>query len=304
MLNRPMLAVAVENLDNLNYPILVSPKLDGIRCVKVDGKALTRKFKPIPNHHIRTWIEAHLPDGIDGEIITYNPHSSVQSFNNIQSDVMSEDGTPNFVFHAFDYVKDDLNKPFDLRQNDLDNWFSDFIKTRTIEEPITIVPQYPVSNKEQLLNYEEMALFQGYEGVMIRSMGGGYKCGRSTLKQGWLLKLKRFTDSEAVILGFEELLTNTNEKVVNELGLSKRSSHKAGKVEAGTLGKFKVKDITTGVEFEIGTGEGLTQALRQEIWNNRDSYLGKLVKYKYQPAGMKEKPRFPVFLGFRDERDM
>jgi hypothetical protein len=32
--------------------------------------------------------------------------------------------------------------------------------------------------------------------------------------------------------------------------------------------------------------------------------MGKVVKYKSQPTGVKDKPRFPVFLGFRDVVDM
>jgi DNA ligase-1 len=36
----------------------------------------------------------------------------------------------------------------------------------------------------------------------------------------------------------------------------------------------------------------------------RKKLLGKIVKYKYQEIGVLEKPRFPVFLGFRDKEDM
>jgi len=35
-----------------------------------------------------------------------------------------------------------------------------------------------------------------------------------------------------------------------------------------------------------------------------DNLMGKVVKYKSQPTGVKDKPRFPVFLGFRDKVDM
>ena len=86
--------------------------------------------------------------------------------------------------------------------------------------------------------------------------------------------------------------------------MTKRSSKKADKQKADTLGEFFVKDVKTGLEFYIGTGQGLTKALRKEIWNNKDSYVGKLIKYKYQPSGQKDLPRFPSWLGFRDERDM
>jgi hypothetical protein len=53
----------------LPFPVLATPKLDGIRCLKLGGKALTRSFKPISNRFVREWIEANLPDGVDGELM-------------------------------------------------------------------------------------------------------------------------------------------------------------------------------------------------------------------------------------------
>lgn len=53
----PMLATAVENLDVLKYPVLVSPKLDGIRCLIIDGVAMSRSLKPIPNKHVQEWVK-------------------------------------------------------------------------------------------------------------------------------------------------------------------------------------------------------------------------------------------------------
>lgn len=300
MITRPMLAETLDVLEGIKFPVLVSPKLDGIRCVIVGGKALSRKFKPIPNHYVRNWLEANLPNGLDGELMVNG-----KNFNEVQSAIMSEDGEPDFVFTAFDHVHDvhGLNEGYAKRFDRLTDYVGS-LRNQGLGKHLSLVPHRIVNSIEELLAFEEQCLEQEFEGVMLRHPDGGYKCGRSTLKQAWLLKLKRFADSEAEILGFEELQTNNNEKVKNELGLSKRSSHKAGKVGADTLGKFRVRDINTGVEFEIGTGEGLTQVLRKEIWETRDKYLGKLVKYKYQPAGQKNLPRFPVWLGFRDERDM
>lgn len=296
-ISRPMLAETLEDVNALNYPIICSPKLDGIRCMKVGGKALSRKFKPIPNHYVRNWIEANLPDGIDGELMVKGCN-----FNEVQSAIMSEAGEPDFEFWAFDHVEKTLAEPFSVRYDRV-RFFEQHLPAQFIA-----VPHVTVHTVEELLAFEAECLAADYEGVMIRCPDGHYKCGRSTLKQGWLLKLKRFADSEAIVLGLDELQTNTNAKEVNELGLSKRSSKKAGKVGANTLGRFRVRDVVTGIEFEIGTGEGLTQELRKEIWENQDKYLGKLVKYKYQASGMKEgadaKPRFPVWLAFRDERDM
>ena len=45
-------------------------------------------------------------------------------------------------------------------------------------------------------------------------------------------------------------------------------------------------------------------ALRKQLWEIRDTLIGKMVKYKYFNIGVKVAPRLPVFLGFRDSSDL
>lgn len=292
MITRPLLAATLENVNKLKFPVLATPKLDGIRVLKVDGKAVTRKFKEIPNTHIRNLLEKHLPDNIDGELITPG------TFSEIQSKVMSFDGEPEFIFYAFDYIKDALSDPYDIRVKDL------AVEVQKINAPFKIVVLMPqlISDIDELLWYEQKCLSEGHEGVMLRTPKGKYKCGRSTEKEQILLKLKRFLDSEAKIVGFEEKLHNENLQERDEFGLSKRSTKKEGLMPADTLGALIVEDIKTKVRF--GLGSGFDDQLKKIIWDNRTKYLNKLVKYKYQSIGSKNAPRFPVFLGFRSELDL
>ena len=104
------------------------------------------------------------------------------------------------------------------------------------------------------------------------------------------------------IIGFEELMHNANVAEVDERGYTKRSTAKDNLEGTNTLGSFLVRDIHTGVAFSIGTG--FTQEQRSDFWKYKQHYLGCFVKYKFFPGGMKDKPRFPVFLGFRDQEDM
>ena len=154
----------------------------------------------------------------------------------------------------------------------------------------------------EVLAFEATCLAQGFEGVMLRDPQGPYKHGRSTLREGWLLKLKRFEDSEAVVTGYVERESNTNATQISELGLTKRSHAKAGRVANGGLGALQVTDVQTGVSFEIGSG--FTEAQRVSFWRNRDYMVGRLVKYKYFPVGVLEKPRHPIWLGWRSKEDM
>lgn len=295
MITRPLLAVDIEDLKDVKLPVYVSYKLDGIRCLKVDGEILSRSFKPIPNDHIRNYLKKYAVDGMDGEIVTYTD-GKLDDFNVTQSKVMREEGEPEFKYFAFDYVKDSLDTPFEDRIQDL-------YKVQ-LSDSIEQLEQKLLTTLAAVKKFEKDAVAKGYEGVMFRSVKGKYKCGRSGYKEAILLKYKRFVDSEAVILAIEEQVKNNNKKEKNELGLSKRSHKKEGKVLANTMGQFKVQDLYSGAEFYIGTGQGLTKVLRQEIWDNKDKYVNKIIKYKYQDCGKKDLPRFPSFLGFRDPRDM
>jgi DNA ligase-1 len=164
------------------------------------------------------------------------------------------------------------------------------------------VPHLLVECEAQLLLYEEQALDTGYEGLMIRDPKGKYKNGRSTAREGGLLKLKRKETSEAKVVGFAEQMHNANEAKLDNLGYTERSSHQANLVPMGTLGALEVVDIKSNVQFNIGTG--FTFADRDEIWKNMGKYLGKLVSYEYLPVGVKDKPRHPAFLGFRMAEDV
>lgn len=294
MITEPMLADPVKDVKLLRFPVIASPKLDGIRAMKIGGRALARSLKPIPNKHIRETLEALAPEGIDGELMAGS------NFQDATSGVMTQKGKTLFTLAAFDIVTKSLATPYEERLADLEA----AVKALGEQNHIKTVPTLKVHTAEELLEFEEKVLGYGFEGVMVRDPIGPYKCGRSTVREGWLLKLKRFEDSEAEILGFVEMNHNDNVATVNELGRTKRSSAKAGKRPAGTLGKFLCRDLKTGVEFKLGTGKGLTQKLRLEIWNNREEWAKKIVKYQYQVVGVKNKPRLPIWLGVRDPLDM
>lgn len=287
---KPMLASAIEDTSTLKFPVLASIKLDGIRATVQGGQLLSRNLKPIPNKNIQGIFKG-LPEGLDGELI-YGDPADEHAFSNTTSVVMSDNKVAAGVsFYVFDIFEPG---PFERRLSLAADYAKDY--------NLSFVPQYLIINEEKLLSFEASALEAGHEGIMVRSPDGPYKQGRSTVKEGHLLKLKRFKDAEAEIIGFYEEMENTNEAKTNLLGRTERSTAKEGKVGKGTLGGFSVRDTKTQVEFEVGGG--FTAAMRQEYWKDRKRLVGKILKYKYFPIGLKDRPRFPVFLGFRDKRDM
>ncbi len=300
---KPMLSGKVTNLKKIKYPVWVSPKLDGVRALVLPGVGLvSRTLKPIPNKHTREMFK-HLV-GCDGELIV-GAATDPDVFNKTTSAVMTEEGTPDVKFIIFDYFTEPDLPYFTVPEDD------DKVRDSRIDRLGPFLRSLPKDNKENVLVlaqkllydtpcvlYEEGTyLLQGFEGIMLRSPEGKYKFGRSTEKEQYLLKLKRFEDSEAVVLGTKEQLANNNLQTVDNLGHKVRSSHKENLVPAGMLGTLLVKDIKTDVEFEVGTG--FTDEQRKLLWKERDTLPGRIVKYKYQKIGVKVRPRFPVFLGFR-----
>ena len=291
-ITKPMLAAKCGDPAALPFPMLATPKLDGIRCLKVGGKALTRSFKPVSNRFVREWIEANLPDGVDGELVLRGG-----TFSETTSAIGARDGRPDFVFHVFDHVAAGLDRRYVERMGDLAA--ADFDQSRVVK----VLP-VRVDGPGALARYEEQCLAAGYEGVMVRTPDSPYKCGRSTEREAWLLKIKRFEDAEAVVLETYEGMSNMNEAGVDAFGRTKRSMAQAGMVGRGELGGFVVRHALSGVEFRLGYNHVLGGVDRVSLWSRRDSLVGKLVKFKHQPSGAKDAPRFPKFVGFREAWDM
>lgn len=294
---KPMLAVQAPA--ELVFPLYASPKIDGVRALIQDAVVVSRKLLAIPNEYVQTMLGHHEMSGLDGEL-TVGPPNAPNCMQETMSGVMSRDGKPDFTFWVFDFWTQP-SMPFSeryqiMQRADRDGVFEGQTK-------VQLLSQMLVSNMTELNAYESLMLAQGYEGVMVRKPSGIYKYGRSTAKEGHLLKVKRFVDSEAVVIGFEERMHNGNVATRDEVGGVKRSSAQAGLVPMGTLGALKVRDLATGIEFDVGTG--FDDHTRAVIWAQPGKYHGQTITYKhFANAGVVEKPRFPVFKSFRDARDI
>ena len=296
---KPLLAATIEDTSKLDYTngVLVSKKLDGIRCMIIDGIVYSRSMKPIRSKVVQKLFGKSEYDGFDGELL-YGDWAAKDVFNLTTQAVMSTELKEGFsedkiYLAVFDIT--DSNKGFQERFKELNDRLQLIPDNRILPVVHTLA-----RSEEELLSLEQLWLDQGYEGIMVRSISGAYKQGRSTLKDGILGKLKRFSDDEATVIGFEEKMHNTNIKTTNELGYSERSMSKEGMVGAGTLGALVCE--CKGITFTMGSG--FDDAGRDEVWNNRDKYLGKLAKFKYFAIGMKDSFRFPIFQGWRDEEDL
>jgi DNA ligase 1 len=297
---KPMLALSkLPDFRMLRFPLYVSPKLDGVRTTVQGGQLLSRSLKPIPNKNVQDLFR-NLPDGTDGELIHGKPYDDPyrRTVSVVMSDDKPADGIQLYIFDRFAGREYAFETRFaGVRSLGLETQFD-----------VVIVPHFPVNNVEELEKAEQEFLARGYEGLMIRSLSGPYKQGRSTEAEGYLMKVKRFADAEARVIGTYEEMENQNAEFTNELGRTARSSHKAGKVGKNRLGGFHVRGmiapaVYAGVEFDVASG-AIDHATRQQLWADRDAQVGRIVVYKYFPTGGDTRPRHPIFKGFRDARDL
>lgn len=288
---RPMLAAKLD-MDAVRYPVLASPKVDGIRAIISNGRPMSRTWKEIPNRHLRALVRnaGDVLELADGELVAGSP-SAPDVYNASMSGLMSESGTPDIQFLVFDSLHD-MTAPYEHRLASL--------TALSLPSWCTLLPQWRITGRDELEAFEEGAIRAGYEGIIVRAPRAPYKQGRSTVNQGWLLKLKRYDDSEAVVTGTAELMHNDNQPWTDVQGHTARTSHKDGQRPGGKLGSLAV--TAGGIAFSIGTG--FSDDERARLWAMRDQLPGAIVKFRHLPHGQLDAPRHPVFLGFRDASDM
>lgn len=260
------------------FPKYASPKYDGIRCVIIGGEAYSRNMILIPNVNIQNYFADGLCDGMDGELLS--GHHDAEVFKRTSSVVRSVKGGTEWHFKVFDLFNcPDVN--FAGRLTVLRG------RIRILQDEqkhkVSLVSQTMVLDVDELNRFEAICLEDGYEGAMLRNPNAMYKNGRATPTSQDLLKVKRFEDSEAVVLGWSPLIV---------LG--------TGKPDMGLMGSLQVRDTISQVEFSVGSGFTLLE---------RDRFafkppVGQVLTYQFFAQGAYEKPRFPTFKGFRPGFDI
>lgn len=303
---------------SLNYPLLCSPKLDGVRMVvkalpelsftddleavenaNFGYKCLSRTLKEIPSRQVQQ--EFSMFSELDGELIA-GDETSYNVCNRTVSYVMSVDKrSSELKYRVFDCADEELAElPFEERLECARGIIA-ATKATSPDSNVTLIEHTLCRNYEELIDYETQMLSRGYEGIMLRNALGRYKHNRGTFREGLIYKLKRFSQDEATIRGFEEGFSNLNVKTEDERGYAKRSTAKDGLVPADTLGNF-ICDFD-GLEIKVAPGV-LSHDEREAIWRNPDPYIGKRVTFRHFAYGVKCAPRFARFVAFRDDIDM
>jgi DNA ligase 1 len=247
-------------------PFIVQPKLDGVRCRAVPSPDIeytllsSEQNEIISVPHINAALKAlgMWPTEFDGELYVHG-----LSFEDIYSitsrSVNLHHSTTDMQYHIFDLVN---NKSQSER----------FLHLPLLEKhPLLSVEYYIADTLEDIMKAHDKILERGYEGIIVRNIFGRYERKRSTS----IMKFKPKKDDYYKIINWKEEI----------------SIHGEPKGRMGAL----ICTSDEGTIFSVGSG--LTDGSREDLWNKRESIIGKLAHVKYQHiTSGRRVPRFPVLI--------
>lgn len=289
-MNKPMKGVdCLGNLDVIKYPKIAQPKYDGIRIIFAGGKAYSASLKEIRNVRIQV-LAKELSYPLECEFVVSNADGGLRAAASYCNsfDGRLADGVGRL--YAFDIMDDKRTQQERISAMDM-------ISNRLAELDISIAPSTIVNNKAMVEAELHDKLSAGYEGIMLKDPNALYKHGRSTLRSQECLKLKPFVDDEAVVVGFDYEYENTNPAFYDELGRLKRSSAHEGLVPKPLVGSLLLLSPKYPKRFSVA---GFSADLKERMFAERDSLIGRVVTFKHQPCVVYEDaPRHPIFRRFR-----
>jgi ATP-dependent DNA ligase len=263
----------------LTFPVLVQPKLDGIRCVSsknTEDKIVMNSRKGVEIHNfddiknemdkLYSFIGSNDDMIFDGELFT-----TILNFETISGIVRQENNCPEkkmlIEYHIYD-VYDARNPecPFVERQEFLHILFKS-LTLKTIKQ----VPTFPAENLTEINTSHKMFVEDGFEGVMIREKNGHYEVNK---RSKFLQKHKSFLEEEFEIIGFHDGEGHDKNMVIWEC-------------KTTTGKKFSVKPRGTFEERRI-------------MFTNASTNIGKNLTVTFQEYSADGIPRFPVGKSIRD----
>ena len=296
---KPMKAENCD-LNLIRFPVACLVKLDGVWGGQMPGQNFTaRTLKPFKNSVVENIFSHPLLAGFNGELAvgSLTDGATCRRTSSVVNSYYWNSSREIPTLYPFDYVTESSAK---LKFTDRYLILSDKIdqlppELRQFVKPLPAVKL--CKTLEEVLEFHEMVTGLGYEGTILRWHHAPHKNGRSTVKEGYLLRLKDQETDEAIVLSLVEAEENQNIEQINELGETFRTSHQENKVGKGMVGSF----ICTwnGIEISVSAGE-LDHTERREIWET-GNWVGRTIQFRYMKYGMKDKPRFPRYVAPRED---
>lgn len=309
----PLLARDV-NEDKMKFPCYLLPKIDGSYTFIQNSLLYARSLKHHENKYVTQQYSNPLFEGLRGELIAGDDPTAKDLCRNSSKSLRTIEGEPETSLWCFDYVTPDT---VDL------TWFErqELLRAKVSKlrsdgwSSIHCIQYTKINNLEEYKAARNYYMSIGYEGVVIRNPDSKHKEGRSSEVKADLWRWKPWASAEIKVTKLGEEQKNNNEAKTNELGHTKRSTHKDNLEGKNTLGYIvgtllaPLKDFAgvvvavAGTELTIATGS-LTEKECKYYWDNPNEMMDMIVEFEYCSFGLKEKPRFAQFKKIRSSVDM
>jgi DNA ligase-1 len=302
-------------LDDVRFPCIVQPKIDGVRALNLNGTLTGRSLDPFKGFGITEYFSRPEFVGLDGEMILGDNPACGERLCSLTTGAMGRfkgvDEMPDLTWWVFDLVAEDARHRGYQRRYEMLRYHVECV----LNHPrIKLVPATPVETREHLDRLIAYHSAQGYEGTIIRNPDAPCKQGRATQKGQELWRVKPWGDFEILVTGITEGQINGNKAKKNTLGRTERSSAKAGMIPNGQVGSIQgvlLNDFVVngkvlfkkGLEVTAGSGE-MSVAEATAYFEDQSSIVGKIAKIKTMTHGVKDLPRFPTFVSLRMKEDM
>lgn len=209
---------------------------------------------------------------LDGELKSVSGNSSIDQFRNTQKTIRKKSTDKKGVaFNIFDYINGEV---FSKRRESLYKLFEENEFEHVVKVELLYVGPF---SEEVVDKYFQEAVENSEEGIMINTMDGMYKRSKNRTKD--LLKCKSFKDIDLQVIELNE-------------------------GEGDLVGKLGAV-VVLYKGFKVKVGSGFSDLQREEIWEDNDLILRKIIRIKYQDESSNEKGelslRLPIFIDILDK---
>ena len=269
--------------------MIIEPKLDGVRVIAIcdvdkdEVKLFSRNGKELLNF---PEINKQFDDALDqmSESMVFDGEVMSDDFQTLMREIHRKGGakTKDAKLNLFDcmplgdFMAGGCNGDIMMRKTMLNVY--QFGPNINQVEYVKMNLSEPDGQK-QFADYNKLCIDRGFEGIMVKPIGGIYECKRST---GWL-KVKPFIEVSLTVVDTEE---GTGRNV-------------------GKLGALIVEGTDDGKFIKTNVGSGLTDGDRETFWKAKDKLIGQVVEVRADAITQNQNAkdewslRFPRFLRFR-----
>jgi len=269
--------------------MLIEPKLDGVRVIvicdvdKDEVKLFSRNGKELSNF---PEINKQFDEMLDqmSESMVFDGEVMSDDFQTLMREIHRKGGakTKDAKLNLFDcmplynFMDGSCVEPITERKKWLDKY--EFGPNVNVVESVKMNLSEPDGQK-QFADYNKLCIDRGFEGIMVKPVGGIYECRRSV---GWL-KVKPFIEVSLKVVDVEE-------------GTGRN---------AGKLGALVVEGTDMDKFIKTNVGSGLTDTDRETFWKAKDKLIGQIVEVRADAITQNQDTtnewslRFPRFLRFR-----